>query len=86
MLEISILVLLVGTIYAVYLAPPEDKVLVGAVVVALAAAGYAVGLGLTHPHTDERTYYPIAAAIGGAMIAFGWISNRRKSWPKKSKS
>jgi hypothetical protein len=23
------------------------------------------------------------AAIGGTMIAFGWISNKRKSWPKK---
>ena len=28
----------------------------------------------------------IAAAIGGTMIAFGWISNKRKSWPKPEKA
>lgn len=83
MLELAIGFLVIGTVYAVYLAPSDEKVLVGAVVVALAAAGYGVGLALTAPHSDERTYYSIAAAIGGAMVAFGWISNRRKSWPKR---
>jgi hypothetical protein len=83
MLPVAILVLLCGTLYAIYLAPPEEKVLVGAVVVALSAAGYGIGLALTAPRTDERTYYSIAAAIAGAMVAFGWISSRRKSWPKK---
>ena len=38
---------------------------------------------ITQPNTDQRTYYPIAAAIGGLMIAFGWVSNKRKSWPQK---
>jgi hypothetical protein len=85
MLELAIIALLIGTIYAVYLAPPEQKALVGGVVVVLAAAGYGVGMAITKAGTDERTYYPIAAAIGGAMVAFAWISKRQKTWPKRAK-
>ena len=83
MLEIAIIALVLGTGYALYIAPKEQKLLVGAVLVVLAAAGYAAGFALTDKGTDQRTYYPIAGAIGGAMIAFGWISHRQKSWPKK---
>ena len=83
MLPIVIVILALGTIYAVSIAPPDQRVVVGLVVVALTAAGYGIGMAITTAGTDQRTYYPIAAAIGGTMIAFGWISNKRKSWPKK---
>ena len=84
MLPIAIIVLVVGAAYAVYLAPSDQKAIVGVVLVVLAVAGYFAGVALTEKGTDQRTYYPIAGAIGGAMIAFGWISQRQKSWPKKS--
>jgi hypothetical protein len=83
MLELAIIGLAIGAIYAVYVAPKDQKVLVGAVLVVLAAAGYGAGFALTAKGTDQRTYYPIAGAVAGAMIAFGWISHRQKSWPKK---
>ena len=83
MLPIVIVILVLGTIYAVSIAPPDQRVVVGLVVVVLTAAGYGIGMAITTAGTDQRTYYPIAAAIGGTMIAFGWISNKRKSWPKK---
>jgi peptidoglycan/LPS O-acetylase OafA/YrhL len=83
MLEISMIVLLLGSIYAVAIAPPDQRVLIGVVLVALTAIGYAAAFALTKAGTDQRTYYPIAGAIGGAMIAFSWISHKRKSWPKK---
>jgi peptidoglycan/LPS O-acetylase OafA/YrhL len=83
MLLIAIVVLVLGASYAVYLAPSDQKAVVGAVLVVLAVAGYFAGVALTEKGTDQRTYYPIAGAIGGAMIAFGWISQRQKSWPKK---
>lgn len=86
MLPIAIAVLVVGTIYAVAIAPPRDKLLVAVVVVVLTAAGYGAGYAITKPGTDERTYYSIAAAIGGTMVAFAWISKRQKSWPKKAKA
>lgn len=85
MLEIAIVGLVIGAAYAVYLAPPEQKLMIGLVLVVLTAVGYGVGLAITKPGTDERTFYPIAAAIGGAMIAFGWISRKQKTWPKKEK-
>jgi uncharacterized membrane protein YgdD (TMEM256/DUF423 family) len=85
MLLIVLIILFAGTIYAVAIAPPDQRVLVGAVVVGLAAAGYGVGYVITQPGSDERTYYSIATAIGGVMIAFGWISRKQKSWPKKPK-
>jgi peptidoglycan/LPS O-acetylase OafA/YrhL len=83
MLPIAVIVLVVGTVYAVSIAPPDQRIMVALVFVVLSAAGYGVGLAITQPHTDQRTYYPIAAAIGGLMIAFGWVSNKRKSWPQK---
>ena len=83
MLELAIIVLLGGTAYSVYIAPKEEKLKVALVLIVLAAAGYAGGYALTDKGTDQRDYYPIAGAIGGAMIAFGWISHRQKSWPKK---
>ena len=85
MLEIAIVGLVIGAAYAVYLAPSEQKLMIGLVLVVLTAIGYGVGLAITKPGTDERTFYPIAAAIGGAMIAFGWISRKQKTWPKKEK-
>ena len=83
MLLIVIVILALGTIYAVSIAPPDQKVVVGLVVVVLTAAGYGAGMAITTAGTDQRTYYPIAAAILGTMFAFAWISNKRKSWPKK---
>jgi hydrogenase/urease accessory protein HupE len=83
MLMIAIAVLVLGTLYAVSIAPPDQRVIVAVVVIGLTAAGYGVGLAITKPGTDERTYYSIAAAIAGTMVAFVWISNKRKSWPKK---
>jgi peptidoglycan/LPS O-acetylase OafA/YrhL len=83
MLLVAIIVLALGTIYAVSIAPPEQRLVVALVVIVLTAAGYGAGLAITKPGTDQRTYYPIAAAIAGTMIAFVWISNKRKSWPKK---
>ena len=83
MLLIAVAVLVLGTIYAISIAPPDQRVIVAVVVIALTAAGYGVGLAITKPGTDERTYYSIAAAIAGTMVAFVWISNKRKSWPKK---
>jgi peptidoglycan/LPS O-acetylase OafA/YrhL len=83
MLPIAGIVLVLGTVYAVSIAPPAQRIMVALVFVVLSAAGYAVGLAITQPNTDQRTYYPIAAAIGGLMIAFGWVSNKRKSWPQK---
>ena len=86
MLPIAIIVLVLGTGYAVSIAPPDQRITVALVFVVLAAAGYGVGMMITSPNTDQRTYYPIAAAIGGLMIAFGWVSNKRKSWPQKGKT
>jgi len=83
MLPLAIAALVLGAVYAVYLAPSDQKVVVGVVLVVLAVAGYVVGIALTDKGTDQRTFYPIAGAIGGAMIAFGWISKRQKTWPKK---
>jgi peptidoglycan/LPS O-acetylase OafA/YrhL len=83
MLPIAVIVLVLGTVYAVSIAPPNQRIVVALVFVVLSAAGYGVGLAITQPNTDQRTYYPIAAAIGGLMIAFGWVSNKRKSWPQK---
>lgn len=83
MLPIAAIVLVLGTVYAVSIAPPDQRITVALVFVVLSAAGYGAGLMITHPKTDQRTYYPIAAAIGGLMIAFGWVSNKRKSWPRK---
>jgi peptidoglycan/LPS O-acetylase OafA/YrhL len=83
MLPIAVIVLVLGTVYAVSIAPPAQRITVALVFVVLSAAGYLVGLEITQPNTDQRTYYPIAAAIGGLMIAFGWVSNKRKSWPQK---
>jgi protein-S-isoprenylcysteine O-methyltransferase Ste14 len=85
MLEIAIVGLVIGAAYAVYLAPSDQKLMVGLVLVVLTAIGYGVGMAITKPGSDERTFYPIAAAIGGAMIAFGWISHKQKTWPKKEK-
>lgn len=85
MLPIAIVVLALGTVYAVSRAPRDQKLVVAAVVVVLAAAGYCVGLAITKAGTDQRTYYPIAAAIGGVMVAFGWISHKEKTWPKRGK-
>ena len=86
MLLIVIVILVLGTGYAVTIAPTDQKVMVGAVVVVLTAIGYGVGMAITSAGTDQRTYYPIAAAIGGTMIAFGWISKKQKSWPQKKKT
>ena len=83
MLQLAIIALALGAGYAVYIAPTEQRVAVGAVLVILTVIGYIAGYALTRPNTDERTYYPIAAALGGAMIAFGWISRKQKTWPKK---
>jgi hypothetical protein len=83
MLLIVIVILVLGTGYAVAIAPSDQKALVGAVVVVLTGAGYGIGMAITTAGTDQRTYYPIAAAIAGTMIAFGWISKKQKSWPKK---
>jgi hypothetical protein len=85
MLEIAIVGLVIGAAYAVYLAPSEQKLTIALVLVALTAIGFGVGFAITKPGTYERTFYPIAAAIGGAMIAFGWISRKQKTWPKKEK-
>ena len=82
MLELAIIGLAIGAVYAIYRAPSEQKVVIGVVLVVLTAAGYAAGYAMTEAGTDQRTYYPIAAAVGGAMIAFGWISHKQKSWPK----
>jgi hypothetical protein len=75
--------LVAATAHAVYRAPQEQKATIGIVVVVLAAAGAGVGVAITKSGSDERTFYPIAAAIGGAMVAFMWISHKQKSWPKK---
>ena len=83
MLELACIALVAGMAYAVHLAPPKEKAVVGGFIVVLSAAGFGVGQLLTTAGTDERTYYPIAAAIGGAMVAFAWISKRQKTWPKK---
>ena len=83
MLPIAIAALIAGTIYAVTIAPPDQRVLVALVFVALAGAGIGVGFGITKPGSDERTYYPMATGMGGLMFAFAWVSNRRKKWPKK---
>ena len=83
MLLIAIVALVIGAGYAIYIAPPDQRILVGAVLIVLAVAGYFAGFAFAAKGTEERTYYPIAGAIGGAMIAFGWISQRQKSWPKK---
>ena len=85
MLELAIGALVIGTIYAVYLAPADQRILVGLVVLVLAGAGYGIGMAITKAGSDERTFYPIAAAIGGAMVAFAWISRKQKSWPKRGK-
>jgi hypothetical protein len=82
MLWIVIAVLALGTIYAITIAPTKQRVMVAVVVIVLTAAGYGAGYAITQPGTDQRTYYPIAAAIAGTMIAFGWISSKRKSWVK----
>jgi hypothetical protein len=82
MLPIAILALLIGAVYAVHSAPREQKALVGGVLVGLAIIGYGAGFALTDSGTDQRTYYPIAGAVAGAMVAFMWISRRQKSWPK----
>ena len=83
MLMIAIVALVAGSIYAAVIAPPAQRALVLAVLIALTVAGYVVGLMITNRGTDERTYYPIATAIGGTAVAFGWISHKRKSWPKR---
>ena len=85
MLPIAIVVLILGTLYAVSIAPSDQKLTVAIVVVALSAIGYGVGIGITKPNTDERSYYSVAAAIGGTMVAFMWISHKRKTWPKAEK-
>ncbi len=82
MLPIAIAILVLGMIYAITIAPTAQRIQVALVLVVLTAAGYGVGTLITQPGTDQRTYYPIAAAIAGTMIAFGWISNKRKSWVK----
>jgi hydrogenase/urease accessory protein HupE len=83
MLMIVIAVLALGTLYAVSIAPRDQRVIVAIVVIGLTAAGYGVGIAITKAGTDQRTYYSIATAIAGTMVAFMWISNKRKSWPKK---
>ncbi len=82
MLLIAIAILVLGTIYAITIAPTKQRLSVAALVIALTALGYGIGTAITQAGTDQRTYYPIAAAIFGTMVAFGWISNKRKSWVK----
>lgn len=88
MLPVAIAILVLGTIYAVTIAPTKQRISVALLVIVLTAAGFGIGVLITQRGTDQRTYYPIAAAIFGTMVAFGWISNKRKSWvkndPKKS--
>ena len=81
MLTVAIVVLVIGAGYAVNIAPRGERLLVAGVIAVLAVGGYFAG-SVVASNPDERTYYSIAGAIGGAMIAFAWISQRQKSWPK----
>ncbi len=82
MLPVAIAILVLGTIYAVTIAPTKQRISVALVVIVLTALGYGIGTLITQAGTDQRRYYPIAAAIFGTMVAFGWISNKRRSWIK----
>jgi peptidoglycan/LPS O-acetylase OafA/YrhL len=85
MLPVVIVLLVVGLGYAISIAPAAQRLAVAIVFVALAAGGYAVAMAVTTKGTDQRTYYPIAGAIAGAMIGFGWVSNKRKQWAEERK-
>jgi peptidoglycan/LPS O-acetylase OafA/YrhL len=85
MLPGSILILAIGTIYAVVVATAKQRPVVAAVIVGLSAAGFGAGFALTRAGTPEHTYYPIAAAIFGALIGFAWVARKRKSWQRAGK-
>ena len=86
MLMIILALVLAGLVIAagqaLVKAPSEQKAAIGLALVVLAGAGAVVGYMMAAAGTDERTFYPIAGAIGGVMVAFVWISRKQKTWPK----
>jgi methyl-accepting chemotaxis protein len=82
-LLIAIVVLALGALYAVSIAPPAERVLVAGVFIGLAGAGYLI-VGALQGHADpvERFYYSVAGGIGGMLLGFGWVSLRRRTWSK----
>ena len=85
MLPIAIIILVAGLAYAVSIAPPARRPVVAIIFAVLAGAGYAAGYAATQKGSDQRTYYPIAGAIAGAMFGFGYVSSQRKKWDEERK-
>jgi len=83
MLLVAIILLVIGVVYAVSIAPPRERLLVVCVFGGLAGAGYLIMALQGHADAAARTYYPIAGAIAGAMVGFCWVSVRRRRWSKE---
>ena len=83
-LVIVLVGLVIAAVQALVKAPSEQKAAIGLVLVVLAVAGAVVGYMMAAAGTDERTFYPIAGAIGGTMVSFLWISRKQKTWPKQT--
>jgi len=82
-LGLVLLGLVVAAVQALMKAPAEQKAMIGGVLAVLAVVGAGVGFFLA-ASPEERTFYPVAGAIGGTMVSFIWISQKQKGWPKKS--